>query len=575
MELRPYQQEAVDAIDKLWKAGHRNVLEVQPTGAGKTIIVAAIAKANGGHACLMAHRRELVSQMSMALCAYDIRHNIILPNTLLSRICKEQQYRFGKVFYSPSASTHVASVDTLVRAANKPSAGWVRKITLWVQDEAHHVLEANKWGKVISMFPGARGLGVTATPLRTDGKGLGREYEGVFDALHVGPSPRGLMEAGYLCEYRACGVSSDLDLSGVKVTASGDYSPQGLETSVRKSRIVGDVVDNYLERAPGKLGVTFVNSIETAKALSEEYNSRGVSAAAISSKTPDSERGTILGKFKSKQLMQLVNVDILGEGFDLPNIEVISLARPTMSYGLFVQQVGRGLRLSIDDCEANDWDSYSEDERKSIISLSQKPHAIIIDHVGSFWRHGRPDLPKDWSLAGSKDRGQLKDSEPLRICNNMECLLPYPRYRTSCPYCADKPQAMPRAAPVVVAGSLVEMELTTRKDLLAKKAGIDGPPPPLLRSSVLIRLSVQKRHRERQESQDKLRSAMEWWAFAQTNIGNTIEEAKRLFVTRFNTDILSAQCLGRKDADSLAINIKLSIESVVAKHKLEGIHYEK
>lgn len=198
--LRDYQSDVLRGIVAEWTAGARNVLAVLPTGGGKTVCFAyAIANHPGGSVAI-AHRAELVSQMSLALAREGVRHRVIGPASL-SRSCERLHLdELQRLYVDPNARCAVASVDTLVRMDK--SDPWFAQVTLWVQDEAHHVLADNKWGDACAMFPNARGLGVTATPLRADGKGLGRHADGLMDALVVGTTMRELIERGYLTDYR-------------------------------------------------------------------------------------------------------------------------------------------------------------------------------------------------------------------------------------------------------------------------------------------------------------------------------------------------------------------------------------
>jgi superfamily II DNA or RNA helicase len=282
---------------------------------------------------------------------------------------------------------------------------------LWVLDEGHHQQADNKWGTAAAMFPNAKGLGVTATPLRGDGKGLGRHNDGLYDVMVDGPTPRELIDMGYLTDYRIIAPRSDLIIDDQGVGASGDWSRAQLKAAAKKSHIIGDVVGHYLKFARGKLGVTFATDVETATDIAERFNTAGVPAEVISAKTPDADRMAIMARFKRRELLQLVNVDILGEGVDVPAIEVVSMARPTQSFALFSQQFGRALRLMIDGSLYPIWDTLTSEERRAHIAASKKPRAIIIDHVGNVERmakqYGLPDYPPVWSLDRRERRSSL------------------------------------------------------------------------------------------------------------------------------------------------------------------------
>jgi superfamily II DNA or RNA helicase len=157
---------------------------------------------------------------------------------------------------------------------------------------------------------------------------------------------RDLINLGFLTDYKIYGPRSDVDYSGVSISkTTGDYNPIQADRAVMKSQIVGDVVEHYLKLARGKIGVTFATSIKCCEEITSKFIEAGVPAATVSAKTPEVERAAILTKLANRQLLQVVNVDLFGEGFDLPAIEVVSMARKTLSYSLFCQQFGRALRI--------------------------------------------------------------------------------------------------------------------------------------------------------------------------------------------------------------------------------------
>lgn len=538
--LRPYQAGIKNDIYAAWNAGAVNVLAVLPTGAGKTVTFSDIIHDHQGASCAIAHRQELVSQISLALARDSVRHRIIGPKNVVKLCVNIHMAEIGASYYDPSAPCAVAGVDTLVRRGNE-LANWLQSVTLWVQDEAHHVLELNKWGTAAAMFPNAKGLGVTATPLRADGKGLGRHADGLFDVMVEGPGMRDLINMGYLTDYRVFAPPSDIDLSAVNVSqTTGDYNPQKLKVAVRKSHVIGDVVKHYLKIAPGKLGVTFATDVETATDIASQFNAAGVPAAVVSAKTPDTERIALLRKFKNRELLQLVNVDLFGEGFDLPAIEVVSMARPTQSYALFVQQFGRALRL-----------------------LDGKEYAIIIDHVGNVERHGLPDARREWSLDRREKRSKStkSDSIPVKTCLNETCLAVYERIYSACPYCGHVTPPAARNAPEFVDGDLCELDPATlaqmrgeidrvdmdkeayREELAAKHAPKIG------------QLAHVKRHAERQEAQAALRHSIAWWAGYQRAMGRNDSESYRRFYFAFGVDVMTAQALNTKEAIDLSSRI--------------------
>lgn len=526
--LRPYQIEMKCDILAEWSGGKRNVLSVLPTGAGKTVLLADIVSNELGYSCVIAHRQELVGQISKALNREHVRHRIIGPTKVIKAIVSSHMRDIGRSYFDPAAHTAVAGVDTLIRRSDQLRE-WGGEITLWVMDEAHHVLTENKWGKAVGMFPNARGLGVTATPLRADGKGLGRHNDGVFDSLLVGPNMRELIEAGYLTEYKIFAPTSQIDLKSVNISATtGDYSKPSLTNAMRASKIVGDVVQHYIRIAMGKKAATFVTDVKTAGEVADNFNAHGVPAKMVHANTPDSERSDAVRDLENGDILQLVNVDLFGEGFNLPALEVVSMARPTASYGLYAQQFGRGMRLS-----------------------EGKTHGIIIDHVGNVLRHGLPDAPREWSLERREKRGGSSSASVLKVCP--QCTAVYDRFRSVCSECGFKPVPLERSGPEHVDGDLMELDAETLAQLreAVDHTNID---PEAYRAQLIARnfpkiaqLAGVKRFAENQEAQSRLRDAIAWWAGYQRSLGRSDSESYRRFYITYGVDVMTAQTLKTKE----------------------------
>lgn len=552
--LRPYQQDIRDDIESRW-LGVANVLAVLPTGAGKTVLFSSILADEPGASCAIAHRQELVSQISLALARNGVRHRIIGQDPVIRMIVRLHMEEVGANYVVPNAKCAVASVNTLTGKKFAESLKpWLPTVKLWVQDEAHHVLRDNQWGRAAAMFPNARGLGVTATPLRADGNGLGRHADGLFDTMVIGPSMRDLINMGFLTEYRIFAPPSTFQRDQVAVSqTTGDFNLDQMRKAVASSslvvhdekQIVGDIVQHYQRIAPGKLGVTFVPDIATAETVAEQFNAAGVPAMAVSSKTPDDERCKILRRFKSRQLLQLVNCDLFGEGFDLPAIEVVSMGRPTESYGLYVQQFGRALRL-----------------------LDGKDRAIIIDHVGNVMRHGLPDAPREWSLDRRERRSSGKsDAQTIRACLNPECGAVYERFRDACPYCGTPvPPPAERSRPEFVDGDLFELDPAMLEQMRGAVARVDMTPEAyreqLARQGVpqIGIMANVKRHIERQETIGTLREAMAVWAGYERAAGLSDREIFRKFYIEHGHDWMTAQTLKRDEALGLAERVMGSIK---------------
>lgn len=539
---RPYQKTLSSDIDNAWRAGFRNVMPVLPTGGGKTWVFTEKIAQHNGYSCAVAHRQELIGQISLALNKREIPHFAFVPKKIVTWICALHMAEHGRSFYTPNSRTAVAGVDTLLARKNQV-ADWCKKVSLWVIDEGHHVLKKNKWGRALSLFPdSAYGLLPTATPERADGYGLGKEFDGVVDALIIGPTGRELMSMGYLSDYTIYGPQTQLGLTNDDIGASGDYVRAKLIKKTKESKIVGDVVEHYLKLAPGKLGITFVPSVDIAADIAAAFRAAGVPAEAISAKTPDPIRFEANRRLANGDLKQLVNVDIFGEGYDCPAIEVVSFARATESYPLFSQQFGRGLRV-----------------------MKGKDKAIFIDHVGNFIRHalrfGTPDTRDTWTLH-RRDKKEREASNGIQFKTCTKCFGLYEAYYKYCPYCGFYMVPTDRSCPKFVDGDLTEFSPELLSQLRNEISRIDTPAGTV-RDNMLkahysktIALSVAKKHRLRSEAQAKLREMIALWAGWQRHLGNDDSISYRRFHFKFGVDVLTAQTLGRKEAEELTAKLK-------------------
>ncbi len=432
-----------------------------------------------------------------------------------------------------------------------PRDPWFDTVKLWVMDECHHILRDNKWGRAVSMFRNARGLGVTAETERADGAGLGMHADGVFHELVVAPGMRDIINMGYLTDYRVVCPKSDVDYSEVPVTPSGELSMPKLCAAVHKSsKIVGDVVDNYLKYAEGKLGITFAVDVEEAHKLAKEYRARGVPAEVITSKTPEPLRWKILKDFAARKVLQLVNVDLFGEGFDLPAIEVVSMVRKTESFNLYKQQFGRALR-----------------------KLKGKMWALIIDHVGNVIRHGLPDKRKTFSLDRRDKRSKSKvdeDSIPMTAC--VECSNPYDRTYAACPHCGHKEPATGggggRGFLDKVDGDLFELPLEVLMQMRDEVATIMDPNSVKIPYGAdwVVEAGIRKAHERKVATLVDLGSTISLWAGWQRDQGHSDREIGRKFYLVYGIDIMGAQKLAAKEATALCdrIRAKLNAERIVA-----------
>lgn len=556
--LRGYQQDIVTRCYQAWDDGSDNLMTVCATGSGKTKMMSHVAANHDGAGVAIAHRGVLVGQISLALAAEGVVHDIIAPKNVVRTIVNAHMDELGRNYYNPSAQWKVASVDTMPGRAAELSA-WVRRVTLGFTDEAHHVLSTNKWGRECMRFDNARWMLPTATPERADGKGLGRTSDGIADAIIEGPPMRWLINNGYLTDYviRAP-LPADLDLSDVAVGANGEFNQTQLRRAVHRSaKIIGNVVDTYLANTAGKLGIVFAVDIAHAKELSDEFNRKGVTSELITADHSEEERRAILKRYRARETLVLVNVDLFGEGFDLPAIEVVMFARPTASYALYAQQFGRALRLLVSPIYHAAWESYSPEQRLAIIAQSTKPVAHIHDHVGNVLHFfGPPDKPREWSLdrRGSRRSGP-SDAIPLRVCSNPMCLQPFERFYPACPYCGQEvPVPAGTSLPEQVDGDITlyttEMlqrifGVTTAQEALDVKPSSFCAVPPGVKPDVVR--ALQKRHQDKLNQQARLGQLMP--LVMPPTHGD--RENMRKFFLRYGVDIASARLLGAKDTEEL------------------------
>lgn len=428
LKLRVYQSNSVEGIRQSYRDGYSSPLLVLPTGGGKTVVfsyVAAQTSSRGKRVLILVHRIELLRQTSNKLTEAGVYHGLINPK------------------YTPNlhAPVQVASVQTLVKRLDK-----ILPPDLIIIDEAHHAI-AGTWKKVIDSFPNARVLGVTATPCRGDGSGLGKVAGGVFDNLVMGPQISELIDMGFLVKPRIYAPKDKIDLSAVRM-ARGDYDAKQLNEVVDKPTITGDAVKHYMRLCPGTPAVVFCVSVNHAQHVAEEFRRAGFRAYHADGTLDDDVRARILGGLGNGTVDVVTSCDLISEGTDIPAIGCAILLRPTQSLGLYLQQVGRALRTS-----------------------DGKSSAIILDHVGNVITHGLPDEDRAWSLEGDKKTKRKKNDdednvkvvqcpkcfmihEPNAMKLHPELLKPVP----ACPSCGHfYEKKAEKESPKQVDGELVEM----------------------------------------------------------------------------------------------------------------------
>jgi DNA repair protein RadD len=540
--LRQDQQQLKSEIYSGWNNGARNVLAVAPTGFGKSVVLSDIIQDNhqqGAIEAVIAHRVELVGQLSEHIANRGIKHRIIAPKNTVAAIIANHRERFnGRSYVSPDANCSVVAVDTM-NARAELLASWAHQVDCWTIDEAHHVLRTNKWGKAVAMFPNARGLGVTASPTRMDGYGLGEHADGVFHHMVCGPDMRTLIDMGALCDYEIVCPESDLIVDEADFSANGDLSPKKGREASKRSHIVGDIVKEYCKYALGKRAIVFVTDVETAGEVANNFNAYGIAAAAVSAETPGVIRDDLIKRFKDGRLRVLVNVDLFGEGFDVPAVEVVIMARPTASLAVYLQQFGRALR-----------------------TLAGKLYGLIIDMVSNLKRHGFPDKAHYWSLDRRDKRAKKEkdpDDVPITVCRN--CSRPYERFHIACPFCGHEPPLPDGGVRSLeqVDGDLV---LLDRETLEAMRKATILETPGSLASRVAFAAgenaakSRANAQMARFEAQERLRNAVAQWAAIERTKGLVDRHIHKKLFLASGVDLLTALSLPRQDMDGLAARIE-------------------
>jgi superfamily II DNA or RNA helicase len=355
MDLRPYQTKVIEDFEREVAAGKKCIILVAPTGSGKTIIGSAIIKSRIERrrgVLVVAHRREIIQQTSDKLHGNGVPHGIIMAGE----------------HDRPLEFVQVASIQTLWSRAVQRENMELPRAELLVIDECHHC-PAKTYRKIIDAYPNAILLGLTATPCRGDGRGLG----GIFDVIIECPQVAELIEKKYLVKTRVYAPVMP-DLKGVKVQA-GDYVESQLAERMDRPKLVGDIVTHWHKYSERRKTVCFATGVRHSVHIRDEFIKSGVRAEHIDGGTPKPERDASLARLASGEIELITNCMVLTEGWDMPEVGCCILARPTKKMGLYRQMIGRVLRPA-----------------------DGKPDAIILDHSGAVFRHGFAGDPVEWTL---------------------------------------------------------------------------------------------------------------------------------------------------------------------------------
>ena len=397
MELRGYQSDLINNIRAEIIAHKRRICAVLGCGGGKSVIqgmIAAEAAKKKNRVLFIVHRKELCQQIENTFrkCGVDFKY------------CT------------------VGMVQTLCRRVQK-----LREPKLILVDECHHI-PSKSYRKIIDNFPNAVVIGFTATPVRMNEGGLG----GVFESLIESVSTKWLIENHYLASYKYFSV--DLaDTQNLK-TKRGEFDPGEVEKLMARTVIYGDTVENWKKFAEGRQTIVYCSSINTSKATAEAFQDAGIAAEHLDGAANKARREEIVADFRKGKIIVLCNVDLFGEGFDVPDCEAVVLLRPTQSLGLHIQQSMRSMR-------------YKEGKT-----------AIIIDHVGNYLRHGLPDGEREWTLEQKDAKQTQKQRIGVKSCPNCHAVMP--ATTPVCPNCGLRFRAEPEE-PLV----LEEVQLHEISDL--------------------------------------------------------------------------------------------------------------
>ena len=386
MTLRPYQNQLANDIRAAFGSGANRPLAVSPTGSGKTVLFSYITSQvlkRGSRVIIVAHRREILDQISATLKRVGVPHGFI---------------QAGKSTSTQPAM--VASIQTLARRLDTVPAP-----DLVIIDEAHHSV-SKSYVQMFAAWPTAKFIGVTATPERLDGKGLGA----MFDRMVMGPSVQWLIDNGFLAQPVYYAPREVVDLSQVH-TVAGDFDRSEAEEIVDTPRITGDAVTHYVRFCNRQRAVAFCISVAHAQHVADTFNSCGIPSASIDGTLDPEVRKQRVEDLTAGKILVLTSCELISEGFDLPAVNAAILLRPTHSLSMHLQQVGRALR-----------------------PYPGKTNAIILDHVGNCLRHGLAEQERDWDLSGREKR--LKKSSLVETKQCSKCFAIFAG--TVCPQCGSQ-----------------------------------------------------------------------------------------------------------------------------------------
>lgn len=382
--LRPHQVEAKRKVFEMWNRYDSLMLQM-PTGTGKTYLFVSIIndlinyyrkQHHELHILVVVHRTELIDQISASLAKYGISHGIVQGN-------REQQL-WHRV--------QVASIQSVLSGKNHLNTTR-QKFDYIIVDEAHHSI-ANTYKQLFDAFPKAKKLGVTATPYRLKHE----SFLPLYQKLITSPQISWFIDHHLLADFEYVSIRPNSMvqrmINNMEISQTGDFANIDLDETFNQRPIRAKLFESYKKYAWGRKGIIYAINKAHAYNIALLYSSRGVKAVAIDCDTPREERQDVIESFRRGEIKVIVNVEIFTEGFDCADISFIQLARPTCSLSLYLQQVGRGLRV-----------------------VEGKEKAIIIDNVGLYNYFGLPNADRDWVFYFNGHEAE-KETREGRGCEN-------------------------------------------------------------------------------------------------------------------------------------------------------------
>lgn len=406
LALRDYQLEALAAIKSAAARGVARQLVCLPTGTGKTVVFSHLARQRAGRVLILAHRDELIQQAVAKLREVDPRMTV---GVALER----------GVSRSDPPRVLVGSVQAL--SLPKRLAQGVPTFRTVIVDEAHHA-PAPSYHRLLDALgafspDGPLVVGFTATPTREDDRPL----SGVWEEIVYKKGLVDMISRGYLTDLRALQIRLATDFSQIP-TVRGDIDQEAVGALLRDMHVPDLIASTYVEHARRRPGLVFAPTVGIAMEMAAAFELAGISAAAVSGKTPAKERRRILADFNAGRLQVVVNCGVLTEGFDSPRVACVVIARPTKSKGLYIQMIGRGARVHPSKADCLVLDIAGATRSHDLVTSASLFSAEADFEEGHTLREhetrvSRDRLPKGIAVEEAKDRDEVTDAfaEPVHI----------------------------------------------------------------------------------------------------------------------------------------------------------------